>query len=74
MLERVLREIPKLAEAVVRAEVKGKPSYDITTTGRGRRRPRGRRGDQGRRTRDDRRDQAHRAPGAQGPGRRPGRG
>ena len=33
MLQRVLREIPKLTEAVVRAEVKGKPSYDITTTG-----------------------------------------
>jgi ferritin-like metal-binding protein YciE len=33
MLERVLREIPKLTEAVVRAQVKGKPSYDIATTG-----------------------------------------
>jgi ferritin-like metal-binding protein YciE len=33
MLERVLREIPKLTEAVVRAEVDGKPSYDVTTTG-----------------------------------------
>jgi ferritin-like metal-binding protein YciE len=33
MLERVLREIPKLTEAVVRADVKGKPSYDVTTTG-----------------------------------------
>ena len=33
MLERVLREIPKLTDAVVRAEVKGDPSYDITTTG-----------------------------------------
>src|SRR5450755_3116497 len=33
MLERVLREIPKLTDAVVRAEVKGNPSYDVTTTG-----------------------------------------
>jgi ferritin-like metal-binding protein YciE len=33
MLERVLREIPKLTEAVLRAEVDGKPSYDVTTTG-----------------------------------------
>jgi ferritin-like metal-binding protein YciE len=33
MLQRVLREIPKLTDAVVRAEVKGNPSYDATTTG-----------------------------------------
>jgi hypothetical protein len=33
MLERVLREILKLTEAVVRADVKGKGSYDVTTTG-----------------------------------------
>src|ERR1700722_14614869 len=33
MLQRILREIPKLAEAVVRAEVKGDPSYDLSTTG-----------------------------------------
>ena len=33
MLERVLREIPKLTDAVVRADVKGDPSYDVTTTG-----------------------------------------
>ncbi len=33
MLARVMREIPKLTDAVVRAEVKGKPSYDVTTTG-----------------------------------------
>jgi ferritin-like metal-binding protein YciE len=32
MLQRVLREIPKLTDAVVCA-VKGKPSYDVTTTG-----------------------------------------
>jgi ferritin-like metal-binding protein YciE len=33
MLERILREIPKLTDAVVRADVKGKPSYDVSTTG-----------------------------------------
>jgi ferritin-like metal-binding protein YciE len=33
MLARVLEEIPKLTEAVVRAEVRGNGSYDITTTG-----------------------------------------
>jgi ferritin-like metal-binding protein YciE len=33
MLERVLREIPKLAEAVVQAEVRGNASYDVTETG-----------------------------------------
>jgi ferritin-like metal-binding protein YciE len=33
MLARLLREIPKLTEAVVSADVKGQPSYDITTTG-----------------------------------------
>lgn len=33
MLKRILREIPKLTDAVVRAEVKGKPSYKATTTG-----------------------------------------
>ena len=33
MLDRVMREIPELTEAVVRAEVKGKPSYDVTKTG-----------------------------------------
>ncbi|MGI8623438.1 MAG: DUF892 family protein, partial [Solirubrobacteraceae bacterium] len=35
MLQRILRAIPKLTEAVVRADVKGKPSYDVTTTGAG---------------------------------------
>ena len=33
MLQRVLREIPKLTDAVVRADVNGKPSYDVTKTG-----------------------------------------
>jgi ferritin-like metal-binding protein YciE len=32
-LERILREIPKLTEAVVAAEVDGEPSYDVTKTG-----------------------------------------
>src|SRR3954470_22956268 len=33
MSDRVLREIPKLTDAVVRAEVNGDGSYDVTTTG-----------------------------------------
>ena len=33
MLERVTREIPKLAAAVVGAEIDGDPSYDVTKTG-----------------------------------------
>jgi len=33
MLERVLRAIPRLTDAVVGAEVEGEPSYDVTTTG-----------------------------------------
>lgn len=33
MLQRLLREIPKLTDAVVRADVKGKGSYDVTETG-----------------------------------------
>jgi hypothetical protein len=33
MLDRVVRELPKLARAVVRSEVDGDPSYDITETG-----------------------------------------
>jgi ferritin-like metal-binding protein YciE len=33
MLERVLREVPKLADAVVRAEIDGDRSYDVATTG-----------------------------------------
>jgi ferritin-like metal-binding protein YciE len=33
MLQRIQREIPKLTDAVVGADVKGKPSYDVTTTG-----------------------------------------
>jgi ferritin-like metal-binding protein YciE len=33
MLDRVVRELPKLARAVVRSEVDGDPSYDIAETG-----------------------------------------
>jgi rubrerythrin len=33
MLQRLLREIPKLTEAVVQADVKGNPTYDIKETG-----------------------------------------
>jgi hypothetical protein len=33
MLERILREIPKLTEAVVRAEFRGNGSYDVSKTG-----------------------------------------
>ena len=33
MLERILKEIPKLTTAVVRADVGGRGSYDVTTTG-----------------------------------------
>jgi ferritin-like metal-binding protein YciE len=33
MLDRILREIPKLTEAIVRSEIRGNPSYDISKTG-----------------------------------------
>jgi ferritin-like metal-binding protein YciE len=33
MLDRILREIPKLTDAVVRSEIRGKSSYDISKTG-----------------------------------------
>jgi len=33
MLDRILREIPKLTAAVVRSELRGNPSYDISETG-----------------------------------------
>jgi ferritin-like metal-binding protein YciE len=33
MLARVLREIPKLTDAVVGADIEGRPSYDVTETG-----------------------------------------
>ena len=72
MLARIMREIPKLTDAVVRAEVKGQPSYDVTTTGAGEAVK-----EAGAATKppsqDDRRGQAHRSAGPQGPGRGPGR-
>src|SRR5438445_161352 len=33
MLDRILREIPTLTEAVVRSEIRGNPSYDVRQTG-----------------------------------------
>ena len=33
MLERIMREIPKLTDAVIGADVEGRPSYDVTKTG-----------------------------------------
>ncbi len=33
MLDRILKEIPKLTEAVVRSEIRGNPSHDISKTG-----------------------------------------
>lgn len=33
MLERIRRELPKLTDAVVAAQVEGRPSYDVRTTG-----------------------------------------
>ena len=72
MLERVLREIPKLTDAVVRADVKGRapttspPPAPARRSARPARRPR-------RRPQDDRGRQADGAPGPQGPGRRAGR-
>ena len=33
MLQRILREIPKLTDAVARADIDGEPSYDPSTTG-----------------------------------------
>ena len=33
MLNRITRELPKLTDAVVRAELGNPPSYDVTETG-----------------------------------------
>ena len=43
MLDKILKEIPKLTEAVVRADVRGNGSYDIAATGAGETRAAGRR-------------------------------
>ena len=74
MLARILREIPKLTKAVVRAHVNGQSSYDVTTTGAADAVREAERGGQGSGAQADRRDQTHRAPSPQGPGCRPGRG
>ena len=74
MLERVLREIPKLTDAVVRAEVKGNPSYDVTTTGAADAVREAGKAVERDGAHDRHEGQAHGAPGPQGPGRRPGRG
>ena len=66
MLQRVLREIPKLTDAVVGADIKGEPSYDIATTGAAE-------ATKDAVAHDGDHRQARRAQGAQGPGRRPGR-
>ena len=68
MLERILREIPKLTGAVVGADVEGDPSYDVTKTGAADARGRPPASDAAAKA------EAHRAPGAQGAGRRAGRG
>lgn len=33
MLERIMREIPKLTDAVIGVDIEGRPSYDVTETG-----------------------------------------
>ena len=72
MLQRVLREIPKLTDAVVRAEVKGDPSFEVSTTGAADAvREAGKAANSGA---PPAARQAHRPPGSQGAGRRPGRG
>ena len=74
MLQRILREIPKLTDAVVGADVEGNPSYDVTTTGAADAVREAADDDQDGSAQDDRGDQAHRPSSPQGPGRRTGRG
>ena len=74
MLERIMREIPKLTDAVVGAEVEGEPSYDITKTGAADADARGCARGQAIGAQDTGARQAHRSAGAQGPRRRAGRG
>ena len=73
MLQRVLREIPKLSEAVARGGHQGQPSYDPSTTAPQMRRARPARRPGPRPVRRPRR-QADGAPGPQGPGSCSGRG
>jgi ferritin-like metal-binding protein YciE len=70
MLKRIMREIPKLTDAVIGADVDGEPSYDVTKTGAADATRQvaahgGQGTDQG---------QEHYSAGAQDPGRRAGRG
>ena len=74
MLDRVLKEIPKLTEAVVRADVHGDGSYDVTTTGAADATRAAGEATRARREQGRRPGQAHRAPGPQGSGRRARRG
>ena len=74
MRDRIMREIPKLSDAVVDAEIEGRPSYDITKTGAADAvRDAAREVDQSR-ARGAGERQAHRSAGAQDPGCRAGRG
>ncbi len=73
MLQRIMREIPKLTDAVVRAEVKGQPSYDVTTTGAGEAVKDAGAATETRRAQDHGLCKAHRSAGSQGTGRGPGR-
>ena len=74
MLARVLREIPKLTDAVARAELKDDPSYDVTKTGAADAIREAGEATARRRPHDRRDDQARGPSGAQGPRRRSGRG
>ena len=74
MLERITRELPNLTDAVIRADVKGDHSFDVTKTGAAdAARAHGAEGRlEGAQDHGD--GQAPVAPGPQGPGRRPHRG
>ena len=74
MLERILREIPKLAEAVVSAKGEGQARYDVSTTGAGEAVREVGIGDPESGSPGERRHPADRASGPQGPRRRAGRG
>ena len=68
MLDRLLREIPRLTDAVARAEFDGQGSYDVTRDRRGRCSPRGRKDGQAHHPQRCRPGQAHGSPGPQGAG------
>ena len=73
MLRRIERELPKLTDAVVGADVKGKPSYDVTETGAADAVRDAAEATKTHRAQDHGRRQAQRPAGPQGPGRRAGR-